>query len=146
MPSVVNGGLRTIRTQLGMRVTVSLEDETVAERQARSVAGMMARSPVARNGFVDDDAARDACNQLCALGLNLLVYLVADNSDQQPVTDAPTRRQRRRAHTAGTPTRFVELGYRVGRALRASQAEAAAAGRSGRTVAPTCGGRICTPG
>lgn len=114
-----SGTARKTRNQLGMRVTLTCDDASVAQRQQAAVAEMMSGTPWAHDGFGTVEAAQDACEHLCATGLSLLLYLVADNSDQRPAP--PVRRSKRDRRANVAPATVVELGYRVGAALRAAR-------------------------
>lgn len=132
-----DGSIRAVRPIVGMRVVTPLADATMAEREALAAADMLAAGPAAAYGFAGPDAAADAIAGLTRVGLALLVYLVSDGADTRP---AGPPRGRAPKGQDGRPTRVLELGFRVGAALRASPAprRAGEPGRAqpGRTVAP----------
>lgn len=90
--------------------------------------------------FAFGDHAKDL-PVLLARAVNAIVYLCARNADLRPVP-APPSRSRGRKSGRGTPApkppRVIEVGYRVGAALRAWQRTAAQrpVTSTGRTVSP----------
>lgn len=119
-----DGGVRNVKSVLGMRALVSLDDATMADRQEFAVRDVLSLGWASRVGFKDDDHAAQATRDLVALGLALTVFLVTDDLDTTTSTVTPRRKgsspkKPTRAATGDTDaTTVVEVGYRLGAALR----------------------------
>lgn len=134
VPSMLNpnGGVRSVPGILGNRVVTPVADLTMREREAIAVMDMRVTSA---NGS-DIDAA--ALQVLTRTGLGLLTYLATDDVDTRPV---PGVKGKRRPHGHGRDREentVIEVGYRVGAALRAARAADHSTAGPGetRTVSP----------
>jgi hypothetical protein len=108
-----------------MRVVTPLTDMDMEGRQAAAVRDMVAAGPAAMTGFAGFDDARAGMERLTKVGLSLLVYLVTDDSDTGPANKVtPSAKRKKRDARTAEPERLttvIEVGYRIGAALRAAR-------------------------
>jgi hypothetical protein len=114
-----NGVVRIVTPVVGMRAVISLTDASMGQRQREAVTDMLSAGDSATVGFETDHHAQEAMVELTRTGLALLVYLVSDEADVQ---DARVRLPRERKGSKGLlargETRVVQVGFRLGVALR----------------------------
>lgn len=129
----------TVKPIVGMRAIVALEDATMTEREDLAIRDMWNAGPTAVLGFADATEAEQGMAQLTRIGLALLTYLVSDNADTTHArTVTLSKKDRKRNPHPVEPTRVIEVGYRIGAALRDHHQHETRrhAGMTGRTVAP----------
>lgn len=135
------GSTMHTRSIIGFRAVTPIADATMGERVRAAIADMEMAGPAAKTGFLDDDDAATGMERVTRIGLALLVYLVSDDVDVRR-TRMPAARGKGKGSVAASavnaaPNQVVEVGFRVGAALRASRSETRASGGEGkRTVAP----------
>lgn len=124
VPQVYNPQvLRSVAPIVGMRVVTPLRDATMRTRKKLAVLDMVASGPLAMMGFESMAEAQAGMEELTGLGLALLTYLVTDDADvTRARVPASGGKKRRNAPTAGgaSESTVVEMGFRVGAALRAA--------------------------
>lgn len=111
----VDGKVYSARPVVGMRVVITLEDRTMKQHQEGASAEVLEGPESVRIGFIDDEAAATTTKQLAALGISLLVYACAENTDLVEGERVPLPGESKKS---GAKARVWDLGFHVGRALR----------------------------
>lgn len=133
-----NGQVRSGPSMAMMAVSTPLEDLTMSQRRewiAEAIKGPLSGVDPT---FPSDDAAADASARMIAYGLGLLVYLVTDEADTEEVrVRGEVSRRKAKMPTASPATRVIEVGYRIGAALRSHRlSRGTNRDGAGNTVAP----------
>lgn len=144
----MTGEVFTVTQVVGMRVITPLTDMTMEDRKKYAEADIARLGAVAQIGFHDEEQALQVTREMTELALSLLVYLVTDDVDSEATRLHGQRRgsakKGKKSSTSddedrsASETTVVEVGYRIGAALRASHHDphASSLGTGRRTVSP----------